>query len=977
METNLLRLIDLEKVDTLLEGFNKSTGFVTAILDLKGNIYSKSGWRQICTEFHRINPETSKRCTISDTELAGKIANGEKFHFYKCLNGLVDVAVPIVINGQHIANLFSGQFFLEEPDYLFFKNQAAKYGFDENRYMEALEKVPVVSKEKVLVAMDFLQNMTQLISEMTFQKLEQTELNKALKESEERFKSIFNNLQDAFFQADLKGNFTLISPSAASMYGYLSTEEMIGMPAISLYADHTVRDSLLKELSAKEGVVKDFITLAKRKDNSTFWVSMNVRYLYNNGKIIGTEGVVRDITERKRSEEELLKSNENLAITLNSIGDAVISTDINGLIVQMNPIAEQLCGWRLADALFKPLSEVFKIINAQTRQPVIDPVKKVLKKGEIVGLANHTVLVSRYGNEYQISDSAAPIRNKEGSIIGVVLVFSDVTKMYDAQKQIKESENKMRSIYNVAPAGIGVVVNRVFKEVNMLVCKMTGYAREELLEKNSAILYPSKEEYDFVGKEKYRQITNAGTGRVETLWKKKDGTIINIMLSSTPIDKDDFSKGIIFTALDITETKQSELQIKRKSEEVEFHNQRLESLLEISQYQTNSIQELLDFALNEAIVLTNSKIGYIYFYDETNKQFILNTWSNDVMQECKVMDPQSIYDLDKTGCWGEAVRQRKPIIINDYQAYNHFKKGTPQGHVNLDKFLTIPVFSDNRIVAVAGVANKEIDYDSSDVRQLSLLMDSVWKISERISLIKDLTIAKEKAEESDRLKSAFLANMSHEIRTPMNGILGFAELLKEPGLSGEEHQNYIRIIEKSGAYMLSIINDIVDISKIEAGLMKTVIQESNVNEQIEYTYNFFKPEVEAKGIELICKNSLPAKEAIIKTDREKVQAILTNLVKNAIKYTNDGTIEFGYCKKDDYLEFYVKDTGIGIAKGRQEAIFERFIQAEIEDIRTRQGSGLGLAISKSYIEMLGGKIWLKSEEGNGSTFYFTLPYNSN
>ncbi|MDZ4059446.1 MAG: ATP-binding protein, partial [Bacteroidales bacterium] len=128
---------------------------------------------------------------------------------------------------------------------------------------------------------------------------------------------------------------------------------------------------------------------------------------------------------------------------------------------------------------------------------------------------------------------------------------------------------------------------------------------------------------------------------------------------------------------------------------------------------------------------------------------------------------------------------------------------------------------------------------------------------------------------------------------------------------------------------------------------------------------------------LICKNSLPAKEAIIKTDREKVQAILTNLVKNAIKYTNDGTIEFGYCKKDDYLEFYVKDTGIGIAKGRQEAIFERFIQAEIEDIRTRQGSGLGLAISKSYIEMLGGKIWLKSEEGTGSTFYFTLPYNSN
>ncbi|MDP3452319.1 MAG: PAS domain S-box protein, partial [Bacteroidales bacterium] len=608
METNLLRLIDLDKVDILLEGFNKSTGFVTAILDLKGNIYSKSGWRQICTEFHRINPETSKRCTISDTELAGKIADGEKYHFYKCLNGLVDVAVPIIINGQHIANLFSGQFFLEKPDYLFFKNQAAKYGFDENRYMEALEKVPVVSKEKVLVAMDFLQNMTQLISEMTFQKLEQTELNKALKESEERLKSIFNNLQDAFFQADLKGNFTLISPSAASMYGYLSTEEMIGMPAISLYADHTVRDSLLKELSAKEGVVKDFITLAKRKDNSTFWVSMNVRYLYNNGKIIGTEGVVRDITERKKSEEELLKSNENLAITLNSIGDAVISTDINGLIVQMNPIAEQLCGWRLADALFKPLSEVFKIINAQTRQPVIDPVKKVLKKGEIVGLANHTVLISRYGNEYQISDSAAPIKNKNNEITGVVLVFSDISDKYAAELALKESEERYKALHNASFGGITIHDKGKIIECNQGLSEITGYSYEELIGMDGLLLI-SSDTRDLV----LNNILAGYEKPYEALGLRKNGEIFPLRLEARNVPY----KGKVVRTVefrDITETKQSELQIKRKSEEVEFQNQRLESLLEISQYQTNSVQELLDFALNEAIVLTNSKIGYIYFY---------------------------------------------------------------------------------------------------------------------------------------------------------------------------------------------------------------------------------------------------------------------------------------------------------------------------------------------------------------------------
>ncbi|MBV5314044.1 MAG: response regulator [Prolixibacteraceae bacterium] len=244
----------------------------------------------------------------------------------------------------------------------------------------------------------------------------------------------------------------------------------------------------------------------------------------------------------------------------------------------------------------------------------------------------------------------------------------------------------------------------------------------------------------------------------------------------------------------------------------------------------------------------------------------------------------------------------------------------------------------------------------------------------------NLLIAKEKAQEHDKLKSAFLANMSHEIRTPMNGILGFAELLKEGHLTDKQQLDYINIIEKSGTRMLNIINDIVDISKIEAGLMKLDIKESNINEQIEYIYTFFKPEVEAKEMKLSFKNTLPAKEAIIKTDSEKVYAILTNLVKNAIKYTEKGSIEFGYeiveTQGRASLQFYVKDTGIGIPADRQSAIFERFVQADVSDRMARQGAGLGLAITKSYVEMLGGKIWVESQEGVGSTFHFTLPYNA-
>jgi PAS domain S-box-containing protein len=247
-------------------------------------------------------------------------------------------------------------------------------------------------------------------------------------------------------------------------------------------------------------------------------------------------------------------------------------------------------------------------------------------------------------------------------------------------------------------------------------------------------------------------------------------------------------------------------------------------------------------------------------------------------------------------------------------------------------------------------------------------------ITQRKKFESELIAAKEKAEESDRLKSAFLANMSHEIRTPMSGILGFSELLKTPQLSPEKQQKYIEIIEKSGKRMLSTINDIMDISKIEAGLMTVSLSKFNIREKSTDIFNFFKLEAKNKGLGLSMKNNLKPEDEIIITDREKLYSIMTNLVKNAIKFTNTGSIEFGFTVKDKKLEFCIKDTGIGIPKDRQPFIFDRFIQADIEDKLVHQGSGLGLAISKSYVEMLGGTISVISEEGKGSEFYFSIPY---
>jgi PAS domain S-box-containing protein len=309
------------------------------------------------------------------------------------------------------------------------------------------------------------------------------------------------------------------------------------------------------------------------------------------------------------------------------------------------------------------------------------------------------------------------------------------------------------------------------------------------------------------------------------------------------------------------------------------------------------------------------------------------------------------------------------------------QKKTLQEIIIVNKELAFQNEEKEKRAAELIIANKELAFQNNekDKRAAELIIankELAYQNKEKEKRAIELTNAKENAEESDRLKSAFLTNMSHEIRTPMNGILGFTELLKEPNLTSDEQQDYIQIIQISGARMLNTINNIVDVSKIESGLIQVDIKETNINEKIEFTYKFFKPEVEIKGLQFLLTKKLPSNEAIIKTDNEKVYGILTNLVRNAIKFTYEGSIEFGYEKKGEYLEFFVKDTGIGIPKNQKELIFDRFRQGSESHNRGYEGSGLGLSISKSYVEMLDGKIWVESEEGKGSTFYFTIPYNS-
>lgn len=242
-----------------------------------------------------------------------------------------------------------------------------------------------------------------------------------------------------------------------------------------------------------------------------------------------------------------------------------------------------------------------------------------------------------------------------------------------------------------------------------------------------------------------------------------------------------------------------------------------------------------------------------------------------------------------------------------------------------------------------------------------------------------LSIEKERVEESDRLKSSFLANMSHEIRTPMNAVLGFTSFLKDPELSDEKRDRFVDVIQKSGERLMTIINDIIDISKIESNQLKIDIEDINVAKTLQELVEIQKETnnlLSTKNIDL--KLNLPSttKDIFIKTDENRFIQIFNNLISNASKFTEKGFIEVGYNLKqhpeNSFLEFYVKDTGCGIPKNKFEMIFDRFSQAGDKDFKI--GNGLGLSISKGLMLKLGGKIWVESEESVGTTFYFTLPY---
>ena len=641
----------------------------------------------------------------------------------------------------------------------------------------------------------------------------------------------------------------------------------------------------------------------------------------SNGKAIFVTGIDRDITEIIIAHEELQKTKEEYKALSDASFESIFISE-KGICIGQNKKAEEMFGYTLEEALGKLGTEW---IVPNDRDMVMDK----MTQNEI---KPYTATALRKDGSTFPCEIQARLLNKNGRNIRYT-ALKDITQRINAEQALKTSEEKYKALYENAPLSYqSLNVYGEILDVNPQWLNTLGYKKEEVLGKSFAnFLHPSQK---IIFEKAFPQFKKQGYVKdIRYRMMKKAGEEITVSFEGcvgyTPDGK---FKQTYCTFKDITEEAKAKEKVRLTNIEIERSEQKFRNLFE------NSGDAVV---IIENGVITDSNKAFVKMLKYASKEDIIGK------------TPSEISPLQQQDGMLSSVKEKqifKRILVKGTHRFewNHYNK-----HQQI-----IPT---------------EILITALDTDHESKLFHAVLRdISSRKKAEKDLIEAKYKAEESDRLKSAFLANMSHEIRTPMNGILGFAELLKEPHLEESEQKQFIEVIERSGKRMLNIINDLIDISKIEANQMEVILSKVDINAQLDDLYEFFTPESEVKKINLCFNAPKLSKKIVVQTDQQKLYAILTNLIKNSVKHTKGGEISFGYQKKQRFLEFYVIDSGTGIPLEKQKNIFERFVQAEQNHSRQYEGAGLGLAITKAYVEMLGGKIWIESSNENGTEIRFTV-----
>ncbi len=646
-----------------------------------------------------------------------------------------------------------------------------------------------------------------------------------------------------------------------------------------------------------------------------------------------------------RAERERREALEEFRATLRSIGEAVISTDADGRVRQMNPVAEALTGWREAEAQGRALDEVVRLVDERTRAGVESPVAQVLRQGYVVGFAAHqTLIVARDGAERPIADSGAPVRNEQGETVGVVLVFRDRSAERAAQAQLAASEQRFRATFEQAAVGLAhLAPDGRWLDVNRRLCEILGFTREELLARTwQEITDPADLERN--AREARRMLAGEIAMYVtEKRYRGKDGAMIWAQLTAAPVRRaDGRPEYVVAVVEDIGGRKRTEEELRKLSRAIE---QSSEGIV------ITDLQARIEY-VNEALVRIS---GYA-------REELLGR-NPRVLQSGRT--PPDTYQ----SMWSALSAGR--------QWRGEFFNRRKDGSEYVESALVTPIRqADGAITHYVAVKS-----DITEKRRIAAELDGYRHRLEDLVVERtaEVEVARRQAEAANVAKSAFLANMSHEIRTPMNGVLGTLDVLARGRLS-ETQADLVRTAQESGRTLLGIIDDILDFSKIEAGRMQIERAPFSVADLVEGLCDGLVALAQRRDVDLSVYVAPQIPERVV-ADALRLRQVLFNLIGNAIKFSagradRRGRVAVRVTVAQPAplrLAFAVIDNGIGMTPEVVARLFVPFSQAEASTTRRFGGTGLGLTICKRLTELMQGEISVASRPSEGSVFTLALP----
>ena len=575
----------------------------------------------------------------------------------------------------------------------------------------------------------------------------------------------------------------------------------------------------------------------------------------------------RDMEERLRESEQKYRE---LVQNANSI---IMRITPHGKITFFNEFAQSFFGYTDAEIIGNSLMGTIIPQYESTGRDLDTLINDLLQHPDRYQY-NEYENIRKNGERVWVAWTNKAITDSTGHLQEILSIGTDITERKRTEKALIQAKEEWERTFESVPDLIAIIdKNHRIIRANRALAERLGLTPERCVGQTCyRLIHGMDQPPSFCPHAKLLQ--DGQEHRGEIYENHLGGYFI---VTATPFfDSEGTLIGSVHVSRDINERKHTE-------ELLRLEEERLKVLLDLYQMEEFDEQALIDFALEAGVKLTKSEGGYLHFVHEDQINLELFPWSKDVLKTCTA-EKVPHYPLESAGVWADCVRFKQPVIHNDYQQLAE-KKGYPEGHFQVNRHMSIPVFDEGKVVAVSGVGNKQDPYDQSDVRQLSLLMNSMWTILKRRRAEVALHEAKKEAEKANQAKSEFLANMSHELRTPLNGILGYTQILKRDTQLTENQRHSIDIIHHSGEHLLTLINDILDLSKIEAGRMDIELTPFNIGEMLQNIVEMTQIRAGQKGLSVIYDNAdeLPG---MVVGDETHLRQILLNLLGNAVKFTD-------------------------------------------------------------------------------------------